>query len=75
MEEALSAEGVGSGAGLSLCKDSPSGLSPSPLPGCPTEGAVAGLARRDPREKGRQSIPLVGLTLLLPPLSVFRNRG
>lgn len=67
-EEGLSAEGLGGGAGLGLCKDSPSGLSPSPLPGFPTEGMLAGLARGDHCEKGRQSIPLVGLTLLLPPL-------
>lgn len=67
-EEGLSAEGLGGGAGLSLCKESPSGLSPSPLPGFPTEGMLAGLARGDHCEKGRQSIPLVGLTLLLPPL-------
>ena len=68
MEEDLSAEGLGGGAGLSLSKDILLGLSPSPLPGFPTKGMLAGLACRDPCEKGRQSIPLVRLTLLLPPL-------
>lgn len=53
LEEDVSAEGLGGGAGLGLRKDSPWGLSPSPLPGFLPEGMLAGLARRDPCEKGR----------------------